>query len=141
MIVRLVRIGLMATVLGGVLDRWLSGRARRTGRFEPGPICASVTIAAPPDAVWNELADLEGQPRWMTDLKSVRLLTPPPLGVGSRAEGIVRIFGVPIHDPVTIVESEPPRRYAIRHAGPVAGHGLIELKQDRAGDTAVSWEE
>jgi uncharacterized protein YndB with AHSA1/START domain len=138
---RVVRLGLVAAILGGALDRWLSGRARRTGRFEPGPICASVTISAPPEAVWTELADLEGQPRWMTDLKAVRVLTPPPIGVGSQAVGVVRIFGVAIHDPVTIVEFEPPRRYAIRHAGPIDGHGLIELKLDSAGDTVVTWEE
>jgi uncharacterized membrane protein len=138
---RVVRLGILGTIGAVVLERWLSAAARKTGRLEPGTICTSITIRAPAERVWAELVDLEGQPSWMSDLKSVRLLTPPPLGVGSLVEGDVRIFGVPVTDPVTITEFEPPHRYGIRHIGTVGGRGLIQLRQDEAGDTLVSWEE
>ena len=41
-------------------------------------------------------------------MKAVRLPTPPPIGVGTRGEADVRIFGIAVTDPVTITEFEPP---------------------------------
>jgi hypothetical protein len=99
-------------------------------------------VRAPIERVWDVLADVEGQPRWMTDLKSVRMLTPPPIGVGARAEGDIRIFGMAALDPITITVFEPPRRFAIRHEGRFTGEGLIELApgpQDRT--TIARWAE
>lgn len=92
--------------------------------------------------MWGLLADIERQPEWMHDLKSVRLLTPPPVGVGTRAIGTVRILGISVSDPVEIVEFEPPRRFAIAHEGLFTGHGLITLEPGADGTTTiVRWEE
>jgi hypothetical protein len=78
----------------------------------------------------------------MHDLKAVRLLTPPPIGVGTRAIGTVRILGVSVEDPVEIVEFEAPRRFAIAHEGLFTGHGLITLEAGADGTTTiVRWEE
>jgi len=133
MIRALVRLGTAAGIAAVLLDRALA---------DPEPIVTEITIARPIDEVWAELADLEGQPRWMTDLKSVRILTPGPIGLGTRAEGLVRILGIPMPDPVEIIEWDPPRRFAIRHLGQFAGEGVITLDADPDRTaTHVRWEE
>ncbi len=40
-------------------------------------------------------------------MKSVRLVTPPPVGVGTRGDSTVRILGMTVSDPVTVTEFEP----------------------------------
>jgi uncharacterized membrane protein len=99
-------------------------------------------IDASIDATWRVLADIPRQPAWMTDLKTVSVTTPGPVGVGTRAEGTVRILGITIADPVEITEFEPPTRFAIRHAGSFQGRGTIELEPGADGTTTiVRWTE
>ena len=135
----LLRAAFVVAILGWIVDRVLA--SRRGGRV-PDPIRSVVVIDAPIERAWEVLADVEGQPRWMTDLKSVRMLTPPPIGVGTRAEGDIRIFGMAALDPITITTFEPPRRFAIRHEGRFTGEGLIELAPGPAdGTTIARWTE
>lgn len=42
-------------------------------------------INAPADLVWATMRDIERWPEWTPTVTSVRLRTPPPLAVGSRA--------------------------------------------------------
>lgn len=139
MIGRLLRLAVGGMIAAIAIDRWL---ATRRGDRAPEPIRSMIVIDAPIDRVWAELTDIEGQPRWMTDLKAVRLLTPHPVGVGTRGEGEVRILGIGVTDPVEIVEFEPPRRFAIRHDGRFTGGGVIELRAGADGRTTiVTWDE
>ena len=139
MIGRLLRLAVIGTIAAVGIDRWL---ASRRGDRSPEPIRSMIVIDAPIDRVWAELTDIEGQPRWMTEMKSVRLLTPYPIGVGTRGEAEVRILGIGVTDPVEIVEFEPPRRFAIRHEGRYAGAGVIELQAGADGRTTVlTWDE
>jgi uncharacterized membrane protein len=136
---RLVGLVLVGLGLGFVADRLLA--ARRDGA-PPAPIRSFVVIDAPIQRVWDELADIEGQPRWMVEMKSVRMLTPDPLGVGSRGLARVRILGIGVEDPVTVTEFEPPRRFAIRHEGLFTGGGTIDLTPGSDGrSTIVTWDE
>jgi uncharacterized protein YndB with AHSA1/START domain len=135
----LLRVTLIGGALGWVLDRML---AARQGMRPADPIRSMVVIDAPIQRVWATLADVEGQPRWMRDLKSVRLLTPGPVGVGTRAEGEIRIFGIGVLDPITITAFDPPRRFAIRHEGQFNGEGVMELEPGADGTTTiVRWHE
>ena len=43
-----------------------------------------IDIEASPEAVFDELSDVRHEQRWSDKLKSVELLTPEPIGVGSR---------------------------------------------------------
>lgn len=139
MIGRLLRLAVVGTIAAVGIDRWL---AARRGDRAPAPIRSLIVIDAPIDRVWAELTDIEGQPRWMTDMKAVRLLTPHPIGVGTRGVAEVRILGIGVTDPVEIVEFEPPRRFAIRHEGLYAGGGVIELQAGADGrTTVVTWDE
>ena len=98
-------------------------------------------VAAPIDDVWAVVADLPGQPRWMHDLKRVRILTPGPVGVGTRAEGRVRIFGIAVDDPIEVTAWGPPVRFGLRHAGRFEGSGEIRLAALGDAHTRVDWEE
>jgi uncharacterized protein YndB with AHSA1/START domain len=129
-----------AAVLGAIgLERWLGYRA---GGRDPDPIRSFVVIDAPPERVWEELADIEGQPRWMRDMKEVRVLTSGPVGAGTRGEAHVRIFGIGVTDPVSVSAFDPPRRFAIRHEGAFKGGGEIRLEAGADGSsTIVRWDE
>lgn len=135
----LLRVALIGGALGWVVDRVL---AARRGARPANPIRSMVVIDAPIERVWDTLADIEGQPRWMLDLKSVRILTPGRVGVGTRAEGEIRIFGIGALDPITITAFEPPRRFAIRHDGRFEGEGVMGLEPGADGSTTiVRWDE
>ena len=139
MIRPLVRLGLAGIGAGFAVDRAL--RARTDGA-PPPPIESLVVIDAPIERVWAVLADIEGQPRWMHDMKSVRLTTPPPTGVGTAGVSTVRAFGISVTDPVTITEFQPPTRFALRHEGTVSGSGVITLEPGADGTTTiVHWDE
>jgi uncharacterized protein YndB with AHSA1/START domain len=138
-----IRFLLRSAAIGGALA-WIADRvlASRRGLQPARPIRSMVVIDAPIQRVWDTLADIEAQPRWMRDLKSARIVTPGKVGVGTRAEGRVRIFGIEVPDPITITGFEPPRRFSIRHEGPFAGEGTIELEPGADGSTTiVRWEE
>jgi uncharacterized protein YndB with AHSA1/START domain len=136
---RLARgIGLLA-VAAIVVDRWLG---RRSPPWSTRSIATFVVIEAPIERVWGEIADVERQPRWMHDLKHVRVLTPGSIGVGTRAEGTVRIAGITVRDPVAITRFEPPTVFEIRHDGAFRGRGLLALEPGADGrSTIVRWEE
>lgn len=139
MIRAVVRLAAAGLVVGWILDRVLR---RRAAGAPPPPFESLAVIDAPIERVWTELADIEGQPRWMHEMKSVRVLTPPPVGVGTRGEATVRIFGLSTTDPVEVTAFEPPRRFAIRHEGAFTGGGLITLEPGADGTTTVvRWEE
>ncbi|HET7028705.1 MAG TPA: SRPBCC family protein [Candidatus Limnocylindrales bacterium] len=139
MIRRLLSLGALGVIAAVVADRLL-GRRRATAAL--APIETFAVVDAPIERVWRTLADVEGQPRWMTDLKSVRLLDDGPVGAGSRAEGTVRILGIPVRDPVTITEFDAPTRFAIRHDGAFGGEGVMTLEPGADGrSTIVRWRE
>jgi uncharacterized protein YndB with AHSA1/START domain len=102
-----------------------------------------ITINAPPQAVWDVLADVTRQPRWMHDLRSVELDDDRPIGVGTRAHGTVRMFGLSQRDPIEIIAFDPPRTYAVRHLGGFSGTGEFALTGIGRGGSAtrVRWRE
>ncbi len=139
---RLLALATAGVGLAWGVDRWLGGRQRPDdGVATPDPIRSSIEIGAPIERVWIRLAEVERQPEWMHDLKWVHLLTPGALGVGSRAEGLVRILGIGVRDPVEVTEFLPPHDYAIRHDGPFRGSGVFRLEALDDGRTRITWDE
>lgn len=135
----LLRFGVLVLSAAWWAERRLRDRADG-GR--PSPIRTRVVVDAPIEAVWAVLADVERQPEWMHDLKSIRLTTPPPVGVGTRGVGRVRVFGLTVEDPVEVTAFDPPTHYAIRHEGLVTGGGDIRLRPGADGTTTiVTWDE
>ena len=139
MIGRLLRLGAVAAGTATVADRWLASRA---GGTAPRPIESIVVIDAALDRVWDVVTKIEDQPRWMHEMKAVRLLTPPPVGLGTRAEADIRVLGIAVTDPVTITAWEPPRVFSIRHDGTFGGEATIALEPGADGTTTiVRWSE
>jgi uncharacterized protein YndB with AHSA1/START domain len=102
----------------------------------------TITIHAPPAAVWDVLVDIARQPEWMHDLKSVEMETAGPLRPGSRGVGTVRMFGISQVDPIEVTEVVPLRRFALRHLGRFTGAATFELSaRDRGTATRVHWTE
>ena len=135
----LIRLAPFAVSAARLADRWLRDRA--AGAL-PDPIRTFVVVEAPIERVWAILSDIERQPEWMHDLKSVRLTTPQPVGVGTRGVGRVQVFGISVEDPVEITAFEAPTHFAIRHEGLVTGGGAIRLEPAADGTTTiVTWDE
>lgn len=139
MIRGLLRLVILGTGVAWVVDTVLR---RLAGGEPPAPIRSLIVIDAPIERVWPILSDIEGQPRWMHDMKSVRMSTPGPTRVGSRGESTVRMFGISVTDPVTVTEFQPPTRFAISHDGTFHGGGLLTLEAGADGTTTiVRWDE
>ena len=145
MIWRLVRLFALAAAgvgLAWAVDRWLGGRQQAEGdEAAPDPVRSAVEIGAPIEQVWVRLADVERQPDWMHDLKWVRVATPGPIRVGTRAESLVRILGIGVQDPIEVTLFLPPHDYAIRHEGLFRGSGVFRLEALDDGRTRVTWDE
>lgn len=107
----------------------------------PG-IVRHIRVEAPSERVWEVLVDIPSQPEWMHDLRSIRILTPGPLRVGSLMVGHVRMFGLGQADPVEVTALEPPWRYAFAHRGSFRGWGEFLLRPLEGGQaTHVRWSE
>jgi uncharacterized membrane protein len=121
-------------------ERWL-GSIIASGDGPDPTMKMVIAIDAPIETVWEAISDIERQPLWMLEMKSVRLLTPGPVGVGTRGEADVRIFLIGVVDPVEIDQYEPPVAFGIRHVGVFAGSGRIRLEALDARRTLVRWDE
>ena len=133
----LVAAGLGAAVTA---ERWLGSRIASGDGPDP-TLKMAIAIDAPIEAVWEAVSDIERQPLWMLEMKSVRLLTPGPVGVGTRGEADLRIFLLGVVDPVEVDRYDPPVAFGIRHVGVFAGSGRIALEALDARRTRVRWDE
>lgn len=122
------------------VDRWIGSLIAHGEAIDP-VMKMAITIDAPIDEVWDVAADIERQPLWMEEMKSIRLTTPGPVGVGTRGDADVRIFLVGIVDAVEIDVYDPPTRFGIRHVGTYTGGGRITLEAIDARRTLVRWDE
>lgn len=138
---RLLRLGLVGLVVAWVVEQGLRSRAGGSA-LTPPPFRARIVVDAPIERVWAALIDIEAQPRWMREMREVRLLTEPPLRVGTRGEATVSILGITVTDPVEVTRLDAPRHFAIRHEGLFTGGGTIELEPGADGTTTiVRWDE
>ena len=75
-------VGLDLAGLAGVfvVDRWIGSLIARGEAIDP-LMKMVITIRAPIDEVWDIVSDIERQPLWMEEMKSVRMTSPGPIGV------------------------------------------------------------
>lgn len=139
MIRRILALAFLAAPVAYVLDRLL---ATRRGSRPPEPLRMLVVVDAPLEDTWAVVSDIPSQPEWMHEMKRVTITTPGPVGVGTRGEATVRIFGIAVTDPVEVTAFEPPTLFAIRHEGLFTGGGVITLEPGADGTTTIiRWEE
>ena len=121
-------------------ERWI-GSLIASGDGPDPTMKMVIAIDAPIETVWEAISDIERQPLWMLEMKSVRLLTPGPVRVGTRGEADVRIFLIGVVDPVEVDQYEPPVAFGIRHVGVFAGSGRIRLEALDPRRTLLRWDE
>ena len=113
----------LALLLVAIAAELLLGKLIRSGAIRRPEIDLSVTIGAPQARVWAYAADIARQPEWMHEMKHVEMITPPPIGVGSRGRATVRIFGIGTTDEVVWHAVE-----TASHKGFIAvGHTVVVL--------------
>ncbi|MBI2724373.1 MAG: SRPBCC family protein [Chloroflexi bacterium] len=96
-------------------------------------------IAAPPQAVWDVLANLEGQAAWMVDVRRLDVVTAEKRGSGAVLHVTSELFGLPlVKDVMAITAWEPPRRMDVEHRGQFHGSGQFLLDPVQNG-TIFTW--
>lgn len=70
-------------------------------------------IAAPPAAVFAVVADVERLPTHIPEIKKVELLTPGPVGVGTKIKETRVMFGKEASETFEVVEYDPGRRLTL----------------------------
>ena len=80
-----------------------------------GSFKSDVLIAAPSERVFAALTDLANAPKLLSGVGEVQLLTPGPLGKGSRFRETRTVMGSTETVEVEISEFEPNKRYAARN--------------------------
>jgi uncharacterized protein YndB with AHSA1/START domain len=96
-------------------------------------------VAAPPEAVWAVLADLQHQAAWMVDVRTLDIVTEQKQGAGAVMHVTSELFGQPIvKDVMAITAWEPPRRMDVEHRGQFHGTGSFLLDRVDNG-TIFTW--
>jgi len=96
-------------------------------------------IAAPPETVWEILADLERQGDWMVDVRELRVTSDVKRGEGAVMEVTSELFGLPIvKDVMQVTAWQPGRRIDVAHRGSFAGTGEFVLYRAENG-TIFRW--
>jgi ligand-binding SRPBCC domain-containing protein len=70
-------------------------------------------IEAPPAAVFAVVADVERTPARIPEVKTVELLTPGPVGVGTKFKETRIMFGKEASETFEVVEYDPGRRLTL----------------------------
>lgn len=98
----------------------------------------SILIQAPPERVWEVLADWRRYADWMPDVAWVRLRGPEQ-EVGLELDVRTKLFGlVPlVTDRIRVTAWEPPLRMAVAHLGVV--YGSAEWRLEPAGGGTRFW--
>lgn len=97
-------------------------------------------IPAPPEAVWETLADLEGQASWMADVLDLRVTSDCKEGVGATMTVASRLLFKTVRETATVTAWDPPRSMAVRHSGDFGGAGIFTL-EPAPGGTIFIWRE
>lgn len=73
----------------------------------------SVQIAAAPEAVFAAFSDVHNAPQWVPAIRRTEVLTPGPVGVGTRFRETRVMFGKEATETLEITAFDPPRLMAI----------------------------
>ena len=84
---------------------------------------AEVVIDRTREEVASYAMDPANDPVWIGGIKSARMITDPPLGIGTRVERVASFLGKRIEYVLEVVEYEPAERIAMRSVkGPFPMH-------------------
>jgi carbon monoxide dehydrogenase subunit G len=94
-------------------------------------VSTTARIVAPPESVFDFLADLENLPRWQTGIVSAELTTPGPIRAGSRAHVVRELMGQRLAVDLALTGYEAGRRLELESAASGIGvTATLELAPD-----------
>ncbi|MBC8078696.1 MAG: SRPBCC family protein [Chloroflexales bacterium] len=73
-----------------------------------------MTIQAPPEVVWNMVQDVARRLEWDVRTASAELLTPSPIGKGTRMRVTYNMWGFPLEVEMELVAWSPPLRSGVK---------------------------
>ncbi len=112
---------------------------RRPGESRPFHFVSSWRVAAPPAAVWEVLADVDGWPRWWPGIESARIQE-GAAGTGARTAIVVvrSPLGYRLRFTLESTRSEAPHRSTFTVTGDLRGRGFWAVRPDaEAGVTPM----
>ena len=87
-----------------------------------------ITIDAPPESVWEVLADAHSYDEWVVGTRRIRRADAAWPAVGSRLHHTVGIGPLTLRDSSEVLESDPPRRLVLR--AKVRSIGVLRVEID-----------
>lgn len=69
-------------------------------------------INRPREEVWSFMTTLENSPKWIEGVKATKLITPGPMGLGSRLKETRTLGRYTETFEIEVREFEPPKKYA-----------------------------
>jgi carbon monoxide dehydrogenase subunit G len=103
-------------------------------------LAGSITIARPPEAVFDVVADERNEPLYNPAMTSVEKLTGGPIGVGTRWRATVMARGRPTDMELEVTEfSRPTRLGTVTRMTTATVTGALTLTPARGG-TVMSWD-
>ncbi|MCZ6789231.1 MAG: SRPBCC family protein [Chloroflexi bacterium] len=101
----------------------------------------SIGILASPAQVWARLTDIEGQPDWMTGIRSLEITSETTRGLRTTFRVVSRgPFGTRVVDDMECTEWIEDQAFAVEHQGSVKGRGTLLLTPIELG-TRLGWRE
>ena len=106
----------------------------------PGVRVATV-IDAPPDRVWQVLADVADHVDWMEDAARITFTSEQRSGEGTTFDCVTRVGPLRLTDRMEITEWEAPHAMGVRHVGAVAGTGVFTVAPRGHAASLFTWTE
>jgi uncharacterized membrane protein len=77
------------------------------------PVVVEAEIARPAEVVWEYMENAEHNPDWLSNMRSARWTTGPPIAVGSRYDQLARFLGKDVRTSFEVIALEPGRSITI----------------------------
>jgi carbon monoxide dehydrogenase subunit G len=74
-------------------------------------IALEIDVAAPPEVVFATVTDVANWPSFVRGIDKLELLTPGPVGVGTKFRETRTMFGRSATEEMTVAAHDPPRRF------------------------------
>lgn len=104
---------------------------RRAGESRPFHFVSDWSAAAPPAAVWEVLADVDGWPQWWPGIESARTQDREAAAAPRRAIVVVLSpLGYRLRFTLELTRSEAPHRAAFTVTGDLRGRGFWAVRPD-----------
>ena len=93
----------------------------------------SISIARPPQEVFDYFADPANRSEWTSSAVSSEWTTEPPHGVGSRQRGVDKFLGRRIQSEAEITAWDPPNMHSGKVTKPFSGEFTARFTEQEGG--------